>query len=183
MRLTAESAAANKNGSIRVREYVSRGGLPRGLILFPEVPMPIRISLIAVIALAVVVSAGCTSINYANIAVLDSGKQAERFYVTTGPSPWPARPVGLLEVEHSGVVLFGIFPISPGSLDDVYTEFVAQSLKCEANAAVNVKFETYRPAFPLCIIWWVSWSRISGELVYINNLPEIMPQGKITPNK
>ncbi len=134
---------------------------------------------IIVLLLSGVFAAGCTTINYADTRVLKTGNVKDDFYLTTGDAPKPYRPLGLLEVSHTGVVVLGMIPISPGYLVDVKKEFVSQAEKYGANAAINVRFETWRPPFPLCVLWWVSWSTVRGEVVYIRDLADKIPAGRV----
>lgn len=135
--------------------------------------------LLILTALAILAVSGCTTLNYASTDFEEGSDKA--FFMTTGPAAFPARPVGLLEVEHTGAVIMGAIPISAGYLEDVKEEFIRQGLAAGANAAVNVEFEVYRPPFPLCVIWWVSYARIKGELVYIRDLATRVPPGRIAP--
>jgi hypothetical protein len=119
---------------------------------------------------------GCTTVDYASVPWEGRDKSV---FITTGDAPGPYRPIALIEVKHTGFMLFGAIPISPGYLEDVGDEFIKSAQSYGANAAINVTFETYRPPFPLCIIWWISSSRIKGELVYIRDLASKIPPGRV----
>lgn len=126
---------------------------------------------IAAAALALAALPGCTVVNSVQVP---SDRRGNEVFVTAGDIPEPYESLGLIQVQRSGVRVFGF--IDPAGTD-LQTGFkdvlIPQVQAMGGDGAINVRFHMTQLnpvhqallAFPFFMIPWPTQVVITGEVV------------------
>ena len=115
----------------------------------------LRVTLLTVL---IILCAGCKSVC---TAVVDY----EDVFITTGDLRGEYSPKALIEIRQSGLMIFGLIPVSAGTLQEACDMIAAQARAVGADAVVNLEYKVHKSPFPISFFWWKRGATVRGTAV------------------
>lgn len=86
-------------------------------------------------------------------------------FITTGDLQKEYDPRAVIEVRQTGLMIFGLIPVSPGTLQEAADLLAAEARKIGADAIINLEYQVHRTPFPISFFWWVRGATVKGTAV------------------
>jgi len=99
-------------------------------------------------------------------------------FLTAGDLPGGYTPRGLIEIRQSGLMIFGLIPASPGTLQEACDRLAQEARKLGADAVINVEYEIHRTPFPISFFWWPRGATVRGMAVKLPETDSGLPKGE-----
>ena len=113
------------------------------------------------LALLVGLAVCCGACETVSIAALDH----EKFVITTGDLRENYSPTALVEARLWGLVVFGVIPLRPGTLQGACDLVVERAKRLGADAVIDLEYWICRPPFPISFFWWKRGATVRGTAV------------------
>lgn len=111
-------------------------------------------------AMIIALCGGCRSVSSAVIDYKD-------VFVTMGDLRQQYSPKAVIEVSQTGLMIFGLIPVSPGTLQQACDLMADEARKVGADAVINLQYQVHKLPFPISFFWWVRGATVKGMAVKV----------------
>jgi hypothetical protein len=86
-----------------------------------------------------------------------------------------ASPAYLMKVEKWGLRILGVIPVGSAALRDTVNLLADEAKNLDVDAVVSLRFETYKAAFPWCLLNWYTSTTVTGMGMRTENKESSVP--------